>query len=120
MKKQKAEVGIKFTDGKPRTDLLPFRAVLEVSKVLSFAVPKYGANNWRKVRGWRWKYIGAALRHLSYYMLGDRTDPESGLPHLAHALCSIMFVLEQDLNLNPYGDVVEEAQPALKKHKRQS
>jgi hypothetical protein len=30
-------------------------------------------------------------------MAGDKTDDESGLSHISHAICSLMFVLELQL-----------------------
>lgn len=33
-------------------------------------------------------------RHLWAYRRGEVSDPESGLPHLAHAMCCLMFMAE--------------------------
>lgn len=76
---------------KPRVDLLPPEALLEVARVLGFGADKYGAENWRGVEAQR--YYAAALRHLFAWKLGAPTDTESGLPHLAHAACSVLFML---------------------------
>lgn len=108
----KGSTGTKFDQGKPRLDLMPMRALLEYSMVLTFGAEKYGANNWRKVVGWRWRYLGAGLRHVVAYALGERSDVESSRHHLAHALCCFSFVLENELNLElgstdvPDGDAV--------------
>lgn len=88
--------GLKLDAGKPRWDLLPFRALDEVAKVLEFGARKYAPDNWRKVDGWRWRYLGAALRHLAAFGTGERLDRESGLHHLAHAACCVLFLLELD------------------------
>lgn len=95
----KSATGTKYDAGKPRMDLLPMRAVLETAKVLAFGAKKYGANNWRKVLGWRWRYTGAGLRHVAAYVLGETHDAESGLHHLSHALCCFMFVLDNELTI---------------------
>jgi len=34
------------------------------------------------------------LRHLTAWWAGEDLDPESGLHHLAHAACCLMFLLE--------------------------
>lgn len=106
--------GIKFDGGKLRMDLVPVRALKEFVAVLTFGAVKYGAGNWRKVIGWRWRYMGAAFRHMWDYMLGEKYDPESGRPHLAHALCCLFFVLDNDMTLRdtpnvhvPDGDTEE-------------
>lgn len=83
--------------GKPRWDLVPHEAHAAMVDVLTFGAKKYAAGNWANVKGWRWRYYRAALGHLYAWWRGERIDPESGLPHLAHALCSVAFLLEQDL-----------------------
>lgn len=90
-------VGMKFDTEKPRLDLLSPIGVLAVAEVLTYGAKKYAPNNWRNVIGWRWRYIGAALRHIFAYQRGERIDPESGLPRLAHAACCLLFMLELDL-----------------------
>ncbi len=36
--------------------------------------------------------MAAAQRHLIAHYSGEDIDPESGLPHLAHASCCLMFL----------------------------
>lgn len=89
--------GVKFDTEKPRMDLVPPLALIETSKVLGYGARKYSADNWRKVDGKEWRYFGAAQRHLWAYKSGQKYDPETGINHLAHAMCSILFLLELDL-----------------------
>jgi len=86
---------VKHDQGKPRTDLLPPRALLVVAMVLDYGAKKYAPGNWRKAKT-RGRYVAAALRHLFSWMTGETHDPESGLPHLGHAVCSLLFVLEME------------------------
>ncbi len=86
-------IGRKDDSEKSRWDLFPFDALEEVARVLSYGAKKYEPENWRKVEGGRWRYFGAALRHLSAWWLGEARDPESGLSHLAHATCCVLFLL---------------------------
>lgn len=81
-----------------RYDLLPKAALDGIAEVLAFGAAKYstpeasGAHNWRK--GYEWsKSYAAAMRHLTAHWDGETLDPESGLPHLAHAGCHITFML---------------------------
>jgi hypothetical protein len=87
--------GRKDDGGKIRVDLLPIGALQEVARVLTFGANKYGANNWQNVEP-RSRYYGAALRHLFARGRGETHDSESGLPHLAHAACCILFLLSAE------------------------
>ena len=87
--------GSKHDQNKVRMDLLSGAALEEIAKVLTFGAKKYEAHNWRKGMDWSRLY-GAALRHLHAHLDGQNLDPESGLSHLAHLGCCIMFLLEYE------------------------
>ena len=74
--------------------LLPWVATSLVVKVLTYGAKKYAPENWRKVQDPQDRYFAAAMRHLVARRDGQKLDPESGLPHLAHAACCILFMLE--------------------------
>lgn len=92
----------KDDNGKRPWRLLPTKAVGLVVDVLGYGAylaPRpdgtkgYGENNWQGIESLR--YYDAALRHLTAWKLGERLDSASGLPHLAHAACCILFMLAQ-------------------------
>ena len=89
--------GKKFDSNKPRMDLLPPKAVLETAKVLSFGAEKYDPENWRLLDNLQSRYTAGALRHIFAHMDGEELAPESGMSHLAHALCCLLFKLEIEL-----------------------
>ena len=89
--------GIKYDSAKPRMNLLPPKAIMEVSKVLTFGAEKYDAENWRKLDDLQNRYTAGALRHIFAHMDGEKDDPESNISHLAHALCCLLFKLEIEL-----------------------
>ena len=93
----KKKEGMKFDTIKPRTYLLPPKALLEVSKVLTIGAEKYDEENWRKLDNLQNRYTGAALRHLFAHMDNEILDPETNLSHLAHAICCLLFKLEIEL-----------------------
>ena len=65
----------------------------QTAAVLKFGAIKYAEHNWRK--GFTWsRPLAAAMRHITAFNDGEDKDPESGLSHLAHAACCIMFLLE--------------------------
>ncbi len=86
--------GQKHDTDKPRYDLMPVHAEAAVVDVLTFGAKKYAPDNWRHVESATDRYTAAALRHIAAYRMGEREDQESGLPHLAHAVCCLMFMLE--------------------------
>lgn len=91
------EEGIKYDTEKPKMNLLPPKAVIEVAKVLTFGAEKYDAENWRKLDNLQSRYTAGALRHIFAHMDGEQLDPETELSHLAHALCCLLFKLEIEL-----------------------
>lgn len=92
----KMEGAKKYDEDKPRVDLLPFSALLKVAEVFGYGAEKYGDRNWEL--GMRWgRLLAASLRHLYAFAEGEDEDPESGLPHLAHAACDVLMLLHYSL-----------------------
>jgi hypothetical protein len=90
-------VGVKFDNGKPDYSLLPFYALDEIVKALTYGAKKYSRDNWRKVPEFHYRYLAAAFRHVTSYARGETFDPESGLHHLSHAIVSLMYLVEDFL-----------------------
>lgn len=90
------EKALKFDEEKPRMDLVPAGAQSEIAKVFTFGAKKYADHNWRK--GFKWSRLIASLeRHIAAFKEGEDNDPESGMPHMAHAGCCVMMLLEHQL-----------------------
>lgn len=85
----------KFDAEKVPLDLLPFAALEEVAAVLALGAGKYGRYNWRGGMDWC-RLLGACLRHLFAWAKREEADPESGLSHLAHAACCILFLIDYE------------------------
>lgn len=92
-----ATVGLKYDADKPLYSLLKPEALEEMVKVLTYGAKKYSPDNWRHVSDLRRRYFDATQRHVWAWQSGETNDPESGLHHLAHAMCSLMFILQVDL-----------------------
>jgi hypothetical protein len=92
-------LGVKYDKEKVRPTLL-FKSLKqpldEVLAVLEFGAKKYAPDNWKHVEGPR--YDDAMLRHIQAYLGGEMNDPETGLHHLAHATCCILFKIYLDKN----------------------
>lgn len=83
--------GMKFDDGKIPTDLFSVPAYIGVCKVLQFGAKKYAAWNWSKGLLYMRVYA-ATLRHLFLWVAGEDNDQETGLSHIDHAMCELMFL----------------------------
>ena len=83
--------GQRDDDGKPRHDLIAPEMLDGVAAVLAFGVKKYGERDWEKGLLWG-NTLASTMRHLIAWMQREELDEESGLPHLDHAACNIMFL----------------------------
>jgi hypothetical protein len=86
---------MKYDEGKPNIALIPPEALLDIAKVFTFGAEKYGLNNWRfdgANTSWTRTY-GSIQRHLTSWLAGENTDPESGESHLTHAATQIMILM---------------------------
>jgi hypothetical protein len=103
----KAKAGLKYDSDKTRYDLYPLGAYEGCSKVLTFGAKKYTPNGWKTVPDASNRYYSALIRHLNAQKeftdkggVGLLLDDESGLPHLDHAQCCLVFLREITNNLN--------------------
>lgn len=81
--------------GKIRPTLVPVSLIEAVASIREYGVAKYhDPENWRKVEPQR--YRDAMFRHWLAYLKGEKTDPESGLPHLHHCACNLAFLIEME------------------------
>lgn len=81
--------------GKAPLGLIPESALTEVAFVLQHGNGKYGTGNWRKGTGLEWmRLANASLRHIVRWISGETIDPSSGYHHLAHAIASLVMLLE--------------------------
>lgn len=93
------EGGTKHDKDKPDTSLVCYEFVYGIAQVLTFGKAKYGAWNWTKGFGYSRVYA-AAIRHLGAWQTGEENDKESGLSHILHAACCLMFLyMHQKFNL---------------------
>lgn len=92
--KADTSVATKLDAGKTNWSLIPFEAVEEICKVLEFGALKYDGWNFAKGAGMNWSRItNSMLRHVFAWMRGEDKDPESGLSHLGHIGCNVIFLI---------------------------
>ena len=92
---EQSEDFVKHDSAKNRYDLIPPDALDKVVKILTLGAEKYGDSNWQRCSEPS-RYFAAAQRHLWAWKSGEKSDSESDVSHLAHAVCSLLFMLELD------------------------
>ncbi len=70
-----------------RPTLLPPKATLAVSAVLTTGAAKYGNSNWKLIDVEA--HLDHAMRHILLYLANDATES-----HLSHAACRLLMALE--------------------------
>lgn len=84
--------GRKDDGGKAPYHLIAPELLEDVAAVLDFGQRKYEARNWEKGMAWH-RPFSAMMRHMWAWWRGESHDPETGLSHLAHAACCVMFLI---------------------------
>jgi Domain of unknown function (DUF5664) len=80
---------LKKDDNKFDPTMITLEMLELVSRVRMFGAKKYARNNF-KITGFKYtRSLAAALRHIYAFLNGEDNDPESGLSHLGHAICSL-------------------------------
>lgn len=80
----------KYDQGKIDYSIFPNSVLEDIIKVMMFGAGKYGMDNWKLCED-PTRYYNAGRRHEEAERSGEVLDPESGLPHTAHALCNWVF-----------------------------
>lgn len=86
------EGGRKDDGGKPRMDLIAPEMMVALGSVLEYGARKYSARNWEQGMDWG-RVFAAMMRHMWAWWRGEASDPETGMSHLWHAACCVMFLV---------------------------
>jgi hypothetical protein len=82
----------KFDSNKPDMVLFPYEVIEPIIRVLEVGAKKYGRDNWRRCEDPK-RYANAFIRHMAAWLGGEILDKETGLPHLHHMACNIVFLV---------------------------
>lgn len=86
------EEGRKDDGGKAPYHLLAPELLEATAQVLKFGAEKYSERNWEKGMNWS-RPFSAMMRHMWAWWRGEHADPETGMSHLWHAACCVMFLI---------------------------
>lgn len=93
---------VKHDAGKPDYTFISKEMMDLVAEVRAFGAKKYSRGGWKK--GFKvTRSCAAALRHIFAFLSGETLDPESGLSHLGHAICSLEHAV-YDMKHHPDND----------------
>lgn len=85
--------GAKYDEGKPDYLLLDPTFLEGIVKIREYGVAKYkDPESWKAVPDGTKRYKQALARHFIAWLGGEELDKESGLPHIDHMACNIMFI----------------------------
>lgn len=73
-------------------DQIPPFILFMIGDVFKYGEKKYARDNWKKGTKWT-EFLGSSLRHICKFSMGEWIDPESGLPHLSHAVVNCIFLI---------------------------
>ena len=97
--------GRKFDGGKTQFGLMPPFALKEFADVLTYGAKKYEPDNWKRVPDAKRRYFDAAMRHMWEWKRLEKTDPETGLHHMAHAMCCLAFIIDIEMDPSIINDI---------------
>lgn len=104
---------MKYPDGNPKTQFgiakpgnyytpdIPF---LEYSMAHLQGALKYGPFNWRDDNVSISTYMEAAFRHMALYKGGQLNASDTGIHHLAHAMCCLSIIMDAEA----YGSLIDD------------
>jgi hypothetical protein len=99
LQENKENQGVKYDADKDDWALMPFDALQPCLRVLMLGSKKYSDDNWKFVDNHERRYFNAAMRHLLAWKSGEKIDGETGITHLAHAVCCLLFLIWKERNI---------------------
>lgn len=83
--------GARYNGDKPDFSLIPLVTLEDEARVWMYGATKYSRGNWQKGMAWSVPFA-CLMRHMAAWQRGEDNDRETGLPHLAHAMCNLRML----------------------------
>ena len=98
--------GLRWDTDKFPIEYIPLHLLEETARILKEVTTReenpYPMWNW--ANGMKWsRCYASAMRHMMKWYRGEDNDEETGRNHLAHAMCSLLFLIHY-LDAFPEGD----------------
>jgi len=84
----------KDDNNKLKIELVSIGILSELAKIRAYGIKKYDADSWRAID--KSRLYAALMRHIIAWREGEMYDKESKMPHLSHALCNMMFLMQKE------------------------
>jgi hypothetical protein len=95
--------GARYNSDKPDFSLIPLFTLEDEARVWMHGQKKYAPWNWSKGMPWSVP-LASLMRHMAAWQQGEENDAESGLPHLAHAMCNLRMLTLYSTNFREGDD----------------
>ena len=116
--KKQTKQAVKYDQKKVRPELLPFDVMWLDSVLYTVGAFKYEDNNWRN--GFIYsRPLGALLRHLLLWAMGEDEDPDTKSNHLAAIRWNAATLLSQQLHGTGIDDRYKLPQETINKLRKQ-
>lgn len=76
---------------------VPMNVLVEIGIGMLEGASKYGRHNYRCAGVRSSVYFDATMRHLIAWWEGEDIDPDSGMPHISKALCSLVVLRDAQM-----------------------
>lgn len=90
VKNDNEDKAMRFNEGKPKWNLVHYKSLEPMVRVLEFGALKYAPRNWQKPMPLE-EILNSMQRHLAALMDGEEFDKESKIHHMGHIMCNAMF-----------------------------
>lgn len=93
-----------FDSGKPEISLIPYCAMVEMSKAFMYGQGKYGRFNFKSGLPYT-KLIDSCTRHLMKFKEGENYDDESKtVTHIGHAMANLAMLMDVYTRMPEFDD----------------
>jgi hypothetical protein len=82
----------KCATGKAAWSRMLWADLRDVRQAMDFGDAKSAPHSWQQIPDARQFFFDAAMRHLIAMQTGEEHDRETGLPHVAHAIASLLYL----------------------------